>query len=152
MIRLGADDTFAYFADFKDKWPQQSDSSWQDPDNPIGHSTFLDRHDIERGFFWLRRSRIKGYDRESRVWQKWLVRMALALKSIRANESRLVEQRSLDVYDDIARHVVEKIPEGFGSVGNPGVPGHVADLPTYQRFERLVGFLGLELLWQDTHG
>jgi hypothetical protein len=141
MIGLGADETIRAFRnqcstdeDRKrvfQRMEQPRPSSWDEMGNGE--------------FYWLRRSRIEHYARNSKIWQKWLLRVMIAMQGIMRDGSP-TWQNGFRVYDEIAVSTSKGAPDGSGNLSFD-VPSNIAKLKTYDRFNKLVAFLKLELEW-----
>ena len=152
IVRFGADETVEYFSNFEDAWGKTGNGPCR-PTTPKHAQKILRANrrgslryyspfvgisaKKERAFFWLHRSEIKRYDRESQMWQKWLVRIALAMQAIKTNESRNWTS-GLTVYDMIADHTLDSHRIGSSKTAlmerSLDVPPKIEDLPTYKKF------------------
>jgi hypothetical protein len=121
LIELGADETVK---EFREK--RGAEAVFSDVPNESGES-----------FYWLRRSLIEHYGRNSKIWQRWLLRVMLAMEGIATSEAPKW-QSGFEVYDILAK--ARRSQRG-------AIPDAVEALRTYQRFNRLVDCLIKELEW-----
>jgi KaiC/GvpD/RAD55 family RecA-like ATPase len=127
LISLGAESTRSYLC--PTVTPASPDSSID-----LGRLPFAGLTNPSDSFYWIFRSRIRGYDRHARIWTKWLVRVTLLMQGI-MNEESAVWRNGFAVYDDIA--LADEIPPP------------VRELRSCTRFFDMAEFLKHELRWAD---
>jgi KaiC/GvpD/RAD55 family RecA-like ATPase len=127
LIGLGAESTRSYLC-------PDDESTPPDGVKDAGRAPFGGAADSSDSFFWIWRSRIRDYDRHSRVWGKWLVRLTLLLQGIK-NEEAATWWNGFDLYDEMAL--------------SDALPPNISELRSYQRFRDMVTFLQCELGWTN---
>lgn len=91
-------------------------------------------------FYWLWRSSIYGYARYSKVWQKWLTRMALWWHTIHTRY-RSAWAPGFDLYDKIDNYLDDKP----GADGKPINLGDFSDYESWTSFHEMIHILLMEL-------
>ncbi|MCX6594271.1 MAG: hypothetical protein NTZ56_22380 [Acidobacteria bacterium] len=82
---------------------------------PVGNVIYGDlvalgatnKGDHQDEFFWLWRSQLNDYDRDARVWNKWLIRTAIAWHQLRTFRPKYPWVGGFTIYDTLDHYAIE---------------------------------------------